>query len=238
MWKSLFFTFDRRDVHVSYLRDIPTSSKDKDWKKKFFYLDAGVFPREMQWREVGPKDKVKDDGPPKDAYVGNALYKRLCECPSEYTVILEGALVMAGMSLLWRDIKLYPSFQRDDEGKWSLFDFVDPSRNATLRATDRVIGEQEPDVLKIQLEQFLLPDVSADPTAYTSQPPPSGGSNIFAAEAKKPFRVESPGGSTWPQEPLLSPLQLAFLYPLGVLLLLLSWQVRLVCRKNAKLFLP
>ncbi|MFS7900643.1 hypothetical protein Hanom_Chr00s128001g01814261 [Helianthus anomalus] len=29
-----FFTFDRRDTDVSCLRDIPTSSKDKDWKKK------------------------------------------------------------------------------------------------------------------------------------------------------------------------------------------------------------
>ncbi|MFS7918734.1 hypothetical protein Hanom_Chr03g00204581 [Helianthus anomalus] len=101
---------------------------------------------------MGPKDKVKDNGPPKDAYVENALFKRLCQCPSECTRIPEGALVMAGMSLLWRDIRLYPYFQRDDEGKWSLFDFVDPPQNAALRAADRVIGEQEPDVLKIHLE--------------------------------------------------------------------------------------
>ncbi|KAJ0715100.1 hypothetical protein HanPI659440_Chr13g0497241 [Helianthus annuus] len=133
----------------------------------------------MLWREMGPKDKVKDDGPPKDAYVGNALFKRLCECPSECTVIPEGALVMAGMSLLWRDIKLYPSFRRDNEGKWSLFDFVDPPRNATLKAADRVIGEQEPDLLKIHLEQFLLPAVPADPVAYISQPPPPQGGVVF-----------------------------------------------------------
>ncbi|MFS7947585.1 hypothetical protein Hanom_Chr06g00549991 [Helianthus anomalus] len=49
--KSPFFTFDRRDVDVSCLRDIPTSSKDKDWKKNFFYIDASVIPREMQWRD-------------------------------------------------------------------------------------------------------------------------------------------------------------------------------------------
>ncbi|MFS8017727.1 hypothetical protein Hanom_Chr15g01383821 [Helianthus anomalus] len=130
---------------------IPTHSWDKDWKKKFFFIDAGVIPGEMQWRDMGPNDNVKEDGPPKDAYVENALFKRLCEYPFECTVLPEGALVMAGMSLLWRDIRLYPSFQRDDEGKWSLFDFVDPPRNATLRAADRVIGEHEPEVLKIHL---------------------------------------------------------------------------------------
>ncbi|MFS7972495.1 hypothetical protein Hanom_Chr09g00845491 [Helianthus anomalus] len=70
----------------------------------------------MHWRGMGPKDKVKDDGPPEDAYVANALYTRLCGRPFVCTVIPDGALVMAGMSLLWRDIKLYPSFQRDDEG--------------------------------------------------------------------------------------------------------------------------
>ncbi|KAJ0717227.1 hypothetical protein HanPI659440_Chr13g0521221 [Helianthus annuus] len=89
---------------------------------------------------------------------------------------------MAGMSLLWRDSRLYPSFQRLDEGKWSLFDFVDPPlRNAALISTDRVIGEQEPGVLRIHIEQFLLPALPADPNAYMSQPPPSGGSGVSIA---------------------------------------------------------
>ncbi|MFS8034667.1 hypothetical protein Hanom_Chr17g01583851 [Helianthus anomalus] len=178
---------------VSCLRDIPTSSKDKDWKKKFFFIDASVIPGEMQWREMGPKDKVKDDGPPKYAYVENTLFKRLSQCPSECTVIPGGALVMAGMSLLWRDISLYSSFQRDDGGKWSLFDFVNPPRNAAVSVADRVIGEKEPDVLKIHLEQFLLPAVPADPSTYICQPPPSGGSAVSAAEVKKSIRVKVTG---------------------------------------------
>ncbi|MFS7917628.1 hypothetical protein Hanom_Chr03g00191331 [Helianthus anomalus] len=142
---------------------------------------------------MGAKDKFKDEGSPADAYVQNALFKRLSQCPSECTVIPEGALVMAGMSLIWRDMRLYPSFQRDDEGKWSLFDFVDPPRNAALRATYRVTGEQETDILKIHLEQFLLPVVPADPSAYISQSPPSGGSSVSAAEARKPIRVKVTG---------------------------------------------
>ncbi|MFS7949603.1 hypothetical protein Hanom_Chr06g00573541 [Helianthus anomalus] len=163
---------------------------------------------------MGPKDKVKDDGPPQDAYVANALYKRLCEYPSECMVILEGALVMAGISLLWRDIRLYPCFQRGDEGmclfffeqtllivceltcvnvigKWSLIFSI--LRGAALKAADRVIGEQEPDVLKIHLEQFLLPVVPAYPTAYVSQPSPSGGSSVSVVEPKKTIRVRVTG---------------------------------------------
>ncbi|MFS7993329.1 hypothetical protein Hanom_Chr12g01092781 [Helianthus anomalus] len=145
VWKSPFFTFDRRGIDISCLRDIPASSRDKDWKKKFFYIDAGVNPGEMQWREMGPKDK------------------RLYQCPSEYTVIPEGTLVMAGMSLLWRDIRLYPSFQRDDEVS---------------------------NVLKVHLDQFLLPAIPGDPSAYIFQPPPSGGDNASVAETKKPIWVK------------------------------------------------
>ncbi|MFS7988585.1 hypothetical protein Hanom_Chr11g01036591 [Helianthus anomalus] len=66
-------------------------------------------------------------------------------------------------------------------------------KNAALRVADRVIGEQEPDVMRIHLEQFLLLMVPADPTAYISKPPPSGGSSISAAEAKKPIRVKVTG---------------------------------------------
>ncbi|MFS7902765.1 hypothetical protein Hanom_Chr01g00015111 [Helianthus anomalus] len=172
VWKSFFFTFDRRDTDVSCLRDIPTSSKDKDWKKNFFYIDAAVIPGEMHWRDMGPKDKVKDESPQEDTYIANALYTRLCGRPFECTVIPEGALVMAGMSLLWRDIKQYPSFRRDDEGEWSLFDFVDPPRHTALRVADSVLGEQEPDVLKVHLEQFLLLAEPADPAVYISHPPP------------------------------------------------------------------
>ncbi|MFS8018242.1 hypothetical protein Hanom_Chr15g01389801 [Helianthus anomalus] len=142
VWKSPLFTFDRRDADVSCLRDIPTSSKDKDWKKKIFYIDASVIPGEMHWGDKGPKDKVRDDGPSKDPYVSNALYTKLCSRPFECKVIPEGALVMAGMNLLWRDIKQYPSFRRDDAGAWSLFDFVDPSRHLALRVTDRVLDKK------------------------------------------------------------------------------------------------
>ncbi|MFS8021487.1 hypothetical protein Hanom_Chr16g01427931 [Helianthus anomalus] len=43
------------------------------------------------------------------------------------------------------------------------------------------------------MSQFLLPAVLADPTAYISQPSPSGGSGVSAAEAEKPIRVKVTG---------------------------------------------
>ncbi|KAJ0884103.1 hypothetical protein HanPSC8_Chr10g0429481 [Helianthus annuus] len=192
VWKSPFFTFDRRDTDASCLREIPTSSRDKDWKKKFFYLDAGAIPGEMHWQEKGPKDKVKDDAPPADLYASNALYVKLCGRPFECTIIPEGALVMAGMSLLWPDIKRYPSFQREDGGDWGMFDFIDPPRHLGLKSADRMLDEGEPDVLKVHLEQFLLPAVPADPLAYIA--PLSGMTIAVAASSeKRPARIKLSG---------------------------------------------
>ncbi|MFS8010014.1 hypothetical protein Hanom_Chr14g01291991 [Helianthus anomalus] len=58
--------------------------------------------------------------------------------------------------------------------EWSLFDFVDPPRHLALRVADRVLDEQEPDVLRVHLEQFLLPALPADSTAYVSPFPSVG----------------------------------------------------------------
>ncbi|KAJ0902759.1 hypothetical protein HanPSC8_Chr08g0340911 [Helianthus annuus] len=66
-------------------------------------------------------------------------------------------------------------------------------KNAALRSANHAIGEQEPDVLKINIEQFLLPAVPADANAYVSQPPPSGGSSVSLAETKKPSRIKITG---------------------------------------------
>ncbi|MFS7888846.1 hypothetical protein Hanom_Chr00s000002g01599871 [Helianthus anomalus] len=185
---------------------IPASSRDKDWKKKFFYIDASVIPGEMYWREMGAKDKFKDD--------------EVDQRPSECTVIPKGALVMAGISLLWCNRRLYPAFQRLDEGEWSLFDFVDPPRNATLMSADHAVGEQEPDVLKILIDQFLLPVIPADLTAYVSQPPPSGGSSVSIAETKKPSRIKITGRKVITAGSTTSPVAVSISAARRVLLLL------------------
>ncbi|MFS7897805.1 hypothetical protein Hanom_Chr02g00172441 [Helianthus anomalus] len=81
---------------------------------------------------MGAKEKFKDEGPPVDAYIENALFNRVSQHPSECQVILESALVLVGMSLLWRDSRLYPAFQGFDNGEWSLCNIIDPPRYAVL----------------------------------------------------------------------------------------------------------
>ncbi|MFS8023194.1 hypothetical protein Hanom_Chr16g01448601 [Helianthus anomalus] len=76
--------------------------------------------------------------------------------------------------------------------KWSLFDFVDPPRHLALRAADRMLDNQEPGLLKVHLEQFLLPALPADPAVYLSPFSLSGGSGVAAPE-KKPTRIKITG---------------------------------------------
>ncbi|KAF5784963.1 hypothetical protein HanXRQr2_Chr10g0422991 [Helianthus annuus] len=78
------------------------------------------------------------------------------------------------------------------EGKWSLFDFVDPSRHAALRSADRVPGEQEPNVLKVHLEQFCCPLCQRTQLCIYPSLPPSEGSSVAVPE-KKPTRIKVTG---------------------------------------------
>ncbi|XP_021995478.1 uncharacterized protein LOC110892630 [Helianthus annuus] len=99
---------------------------------------------------------------------------------------------MAGMSLLWPDIRRYPSFQRDDAGEWSMFDFIDPPRHLALKPAYRALDEGEPDVLRVHLEQFILPAVPADPTAYVTQLSGVATTAVSVSE-KKPTRIKLTG---------------------------------------------
>ncbi|KAJ0902152.1 hypothetical protein HanPSC8_Chr08g0333661 [Helianthus annuus] len=99
---------------------------------------------------------------------------------------------MAGMSLLWPDIRRYPSFQRDDAGEWSMFDFIDPPRHLALRSADHVLDEGELDVLGMHLEQFILPAVPADPAVYISPLSAVANTGVSVSE-KKPARIKLTG---------------------------------------------
>ncbi|MFS7944373.1 hypothetical protein Hanom_Chr06g00511361 [Helianthus anomalus] len=52
-----------------------------------------------------------------------------------------------------------------------------------------MIDEQEPEVLRVHLEQFVLPALPADPAVYVS-PLSIGGGNSVAAPEKKPTRIK------------------------------------------------
>ncbi|MFS7963733.1 hypothetical protein Hanom_Chr08g00741831 [Helianthus anomalus] len=88
---------------------------------------------------------------------------------------------------------------------WSLFDFVDPPRNASLRSANRVAGEQDASVLKIHIENFLLPVVIVDSSAQLVSPPPSGGSEASLGGAKKIYRIRLTGKKSATIEATASP---------------------------------
>ncbi|MFS7917596.1 hypothetical protein Hanom_Chr03g00190971 [Helianthus anomalus] len=76
-----FCNFDRRSTDEACLRFVPSSCRDKGWKKKFFFIDVDVIPGKMHWRVMAAKEKVKDIVPPKAKYVENALFKGLFPDP-------------------------------------------------------------------------------------------------------------------------------------------------------------
>ncbi|MFS7986281.1 hypothetical protein Hanom_Chr11g01008481 [Helianthus anomalus] len=80
--KAPFFTFDRRGTDVSCIQLVPSSSRDKYWKKKFFYIDVVVVPGNMVWRKMALKEKVKGTTPTFTEYQNNALFKALSAHPS------------------------------------------------------------------------------------------------------------------------------------------------------------
>ncbi|MFS7952916.1 hypothetical protein Hanom_Chr07g00612501 [Helianthus anomalus] len=115
-------------MDVTNLRSVPSSSRDKDLKKKFLYPDAMAITGDMAWRNTAPKKKVKDIAPASEVYLENALFKDLS--PSEWTVVLEGALVLVEMSQSWKNPRLYPGFKT-----------VDGSRATVSDAPSAVMGE-------------------------------------------------------------------------------------------------
>ncbi|MFS7936073.1 hypothetical protein Hanom_Chr05g00411121 [Helianthus anomalus] len=113
VWKAPFFTFDRKSTDEACLRFVPSSSREKDWKNKIFFLDDNVILGEMHWRVMAAIEKVKDVMPPKTEYKENALFKALIARPSECLAVPDGALALFGMSLCWRDSQIYHAFRTD-----------------------------------------------------------------------------------------------------------------------------
>lgn len=56
-----WYSFDKRNASKNLLGKVPSSSADKDWKSKFFFVDAGVIPCNMRFRLKG--EQVVDEAP-------------------------------------------------------------------------------------------------------------------------------------------------------------------------------
>ncbi|KAF5804463.1 hypothetical protein HanRHA438_Chr05g0206751 [Helianthus annuus] len=156
VWKTPFFTFDRRSTDETCLRLVPASCRGKDWKKKFFYVDANVIPGEMHWRAMSAKEKVKDVAPPKAEYQENALFKALTTHPSEITIVPDGALALVGMSLCWRDVQIYPALRTADGSPFTRADLLYPERSSSILAADRPLHPGEDNILRANVSNFLI----------------------------------------------------------------------------------
>ncbi|KAJ0579966.1 hypothetical protein HanHA300_Chr04g0123901 [Helianthus annuus] len=90
-------------------------------------------------------------------------------------------------------------------GDWSLFDFVDPPRNAALRPSDRVVGEHEASVQKIHIEHFLLTAILRIPLIKLLVLPPSSGCEASLGGTKKASRIRITGKKSTTSEVTTSP---------------------------------
>ncbi|KAD5961338.1 hypothetical protein E3N88_12811 [Mikania micrantha] len=68
--KDDWYSFDKRGG-PSMIQKVPSSSRDKNWRNKFFYIDERVFPGVMQWRS--PLDPIVDPIPAESEYANTRI---------------------------------------------------------------------------------------------------------------------------------------------------------------------
>ncbi|KAL8245596.1 hypothetical protein R6Q59_011854 [Mikania micrantha] len=111
--KDDWYSFDKRG-DPSMVHKVPSSSKDKNWKNKFFYIDKKIFPGKMQWRS--PMDPIIDPAPAESEYINSRLYKWLCKHPTDIQAIPEHALVATGISRFWDSPSTKPVYLNQKGG--------------------------------------------------------------------------------------------------------------------------
>jgi hypothetical protein len=106
-----WWSFSKRDGLPHHVDYVPSSLKF--WKESFFYINAGVFPFQMSFRDI--KEKFRDDPPPVISYT-NSVYHYLTTHITDLQEICEDALVAAGMSRRWEFPGNRPVFTVDGKG--------------------------------------------------------------------------------------------------------------------------
>jgi hypothetical protein len=100
-----WWSFSKRDSLPHHVDYVPSSLKY--WKESFFYINAGIFPFQMSFRDI--REKFKDDPPPPIAYT-NSAYHHLTKHITNLQDIPEDALAAAGMSRKWEFTGFRPVF--------------------------------------------------------------------------------------------------------------------------------
>jgi hypothetical protein len=108
----MFLKRDSLPNHVDYVQ-----SSLKLWKESFFFINVGIFPFEMSFRDI--EENFKDDPPPPLAYT-NTTYSHLCKFPTGLQDIPEDALAAVGMSCRWEFPGFRPVFGVGGKGEFSI----------------------------------------------------------------------------------------------------------------------
>jgi hypothetical protein len=107
-----WFSFSKRDGFPNHVEYVPLSLKL--CKESFFYINVGIFPYAMTFRDI--MVKLKDDPPPTISYT-NTIYTYMCKTPTDPQEIPEDALAAARISRQWDSPDFRLVFNIDGKGK-------------------------------------------------------------------------------------------------------------------------
>ncbi|KAL8249632.1 hypothetical protein R6Q59_006500 [Mikania micrantha] len=152
--KDDWYSFDKRGGPSMVLK-VPSSSKDKNWRSKFFYIDERVIPGKMQWRS--PVDPIIDPAPVEDRYVNSRLYKWLCEYPTNIQPIPEHALVATWISCLWDSPSAKPGYLNRNGGEGFFFEVLSDTRRELLVPKEKPLKPKEAPFLHFTARYVVFP---------------------------------------------------------------------------------
>jgi hypothetical protein len=113
--KDSWYSFDPRNPKSSCISKMSSSTRDKNWKEKFFYIDARIIQGKMIFRAFG--EEVLDILPT-DVTLDSSLYRYLRENPTDLQPLSEHSMVALGMSRWWDRVNMRPSYCHKQDGEY------------------------------------------------------------------------------------------------------------------------
>lgn len=154
-----WYSFDKRNASKNLIDLQPQSSKDKSWRSKFFFVDAGVMPGDMVLRLN--EEKVFDEAPLKQEFE-SAEYLYLVKHASDIQPLPEHALVALRMSRRWSEPGFRPSYQRKGGGSFSYFELLFPVNRDELEPIKVPLEPCETTFLDQTRDLFVFPSLKGD----------------------------------------------------------------------------
>ncbi|KAD5317404.1 hypothetical protein E3N88_17350 [Mikania micrantha] len=199
--KDDWYSFDKRGG-PSMIQKVPSSSRDKNWRNKFFYIDERVFPGVMQWRS--PLDPIIDPIPAESEYTNSRLYKWLCKHPTDIQSIPEHALVATGISRFWDSPSTKPVYLNKDGKEGYYFKVLSDTRRGLLVPREQPLKPNEMPLLRFTASYVAFPlqeGAQGRDIASGSSPQPSLPN--FSQGSVSSKSTEAPPGSTGSLSPVI-----------------------------------